>query len=221
MIAGPGSFLDVLCADGPGRDRADEMALYGQFIGSWEADIITHERSGLEHRGSGEIHFAWVLEGRAIQDVWMIPRRSERRPGIPSLPVAGNWYARRSASTIPASTPGTFFGSIRRHKSTRGRSGGPGAMTSSRKARCPTGRSCDGALPASPRILSTGLANIRPMRAPHGGFRSRCLPGVSRRREGRGLLPRAGSGLCMPLAAEVRSLHLFTRSKTSPRRSIG
>jgi hypothetical protein len=92
MIAAAGSFLDVLCADGPAHDWADKMALYGRFIGSWEADIITHERSGVEHRGCGEIHFAWVLEGRAIQDVWMIPRRSERRPGIPSLPVAGNWY---------------------------------------------------------------------------------------------------------------------------------
>jgi hypothetical protein len=92
MIAGPGSFFDVLSADGPASDCADKMALYGRFIGSWEADIIAHERSGVEHRGSGEIHFAWVLEGRAIQDVWMIPRRNERRPGIPSLPVAGNWY---------------------------------------------------------------------------------------------------------------------------------
>jgi hypothetical protein len=33
-----------------------------------------------------------VLEGRAIQDVWMIPRRAERRHGMPAMPVAGNWY---------------------------------------------------------------------------------------------------------------------------------
>jgi hypothetical protein len=26
------------------------------------------------HQGKGEIHFGWVLEGRAIQDVWMTPR---------------------------------------------------------------------------------------------------------------------------------------------------
>jgi hypothetical protein len=86
------SFLDVLCADGPASDRAEKIALYGQFIGSWNTDIVSHEQNGAAHRGNGEIHFGWVLEGRAIQDVWMIPRRAERRPGIPAMPVAGNWY---------------------------------------------------------------------------------------------------------------------------------
>ena len=85
-------FLDVLHADGPANDRTEKMALYGQFIGSWDTDIVTHEQNGVEHRGNGEIRFGWVLEGRAIQDVWMIPRRAERRPGYPVLPVAGNWY---------------------------------------------------------------------------------------------------------------------------------
>jgi hypothetical protein len=33
-----------------------------------------------------------VLEGRAIQDVWMIPRLQDRQPGIQPLPGAGNWY---------------------------------------------------------------------------------------------------------------------------------
>jgi hypothetical protein len=85
-------FLDVLHAHGPAVDQEKKMALYGQFIGSWDTDIVTHEPNGVEHRGNGEIHFGWVLEGRAIQDVWMIPRRAERRPDMPALPVAGNWY---------------------------------------------------------------------------------------------------------------------------------
>jgi hypothetical protein len=92
MSGARNSFLDVLHAEGPASDRAEKMALYGQFIGSWNTDIVSHEQSGAEHRGNGEIHFGWVLEGRAIQDVWMIPRRAERRPGIPAMPVAGNWY---------------------------------------------------------------------------------------------------------------------------------
>jgi hypothetical protein len=29
-----------------------------------------------------------VLEGRAVQDVWIIPRPA----GSPALPIAGNWY---------------------------------------------------------------------------------------------------------------------------------
>ena len=92
MSAGPSSFLDVLHADGPAGDRAAKMALYGQFVGSWGTDVVSYEQDGAEHRGHGEIHFGWVLEGRAIQDVWMIPRRTERRADTPAMPVAGYWY---------------------------------------------------------------------------------------------------------------------------------
>jgi hypothetical protein len=28
---------------------------------------------GGRHQGPGEIHFGWVLEGRAVQDVWILP----------------------------------------------------------------------------------------------------------------------------------------------------
>ena len=62
-------FLDVLHAHGPAVDLEKKIALYGQFIGSWDTDIVTHEPNGVEHRGNGEIHFGWVLEGRAIQGV--------------------------------------------------------------------------------------------------------------------------------------------------------
>jgi hypothetical protein len=86
------SFIDVLHTDRPAQDRADKMGLYGWFIGQWDMDVTTYEQNGAAHRGSGEIHVGWVLEGRAIQDVWMIPPRAKRGPNAPILPVAGNWY---------------------------------------------------------------------------------------------------------------------------------
>lgn len=85
-------LVTVLHAAGPAPERADALRLYGQFVGDWEADIVTYTPDGIRHQGQGEIHFGWVLEGRAIQDVWMIPRRKERRPDSPAMPVAGNWY---------------------------------------------------------------------------------------------------------------------------------
>jgi hypothetical protein len=95
------SFDTVLHADGPASDRAEKLALYGQFIGDWDADIVTYTPDGIHHKGTGEIHFWWILQGRAIQDVWMIPRLVDRRPGIPAMPVAGNWYG----TTIRAYDP--------------------------------------------------------------------------------------------------------------------
>ena len=67
------AFLDALRADGPARDRAGGMALYAWLIGSWEMDAVVHADDGTTHRGRGEVHAGWVLEGRAIQDVWILP----------------------------------------------------------------------------------------------------------------------------------------------------
>jgi hypothetical protein len=72
-------LIRVLHADGPATDRAAALALYGRFIGDWDADIVTYTPDGVRHHGQGEIHFGWILEGRAIQDVWMIPQRTASR----------------------------------------------------------------------------------------------------------------------------------------------
>jgi hypothetical protein len=60
-------------SDGPATDRADKMNLYGWLIGRWTMDATVHPDDGGAHRGTGEIYFGWVLEGRAIQDVWILP----------------------------------------------------------------------------------------------------------------------------------------------------
>jgi len=88
----PPSLISVLHADGPAADRAKQLDLYGQFVGRWNTDVVTHTPDGARHQSKGEIHFGWVLQGRAIQDVWMIPRLEDRRPDTLPLPVAGNWY---------------------------------------------------------------------------------------------------------------------------------
>src|SRR5215831_10192934 len=92
MTAQSNSFLQALHSDAPASDRADKMSLYGWLIGRWDMDAVVHLDDSSKHNGRGQIHFGWVLEGRAIQDVWIIPRRAERRPGMPAMPVAGNWY---------------------------------------------------------------------------------------------------------------------------------
>ena len=75
------AFLDALGADGPSADRAGKMDLYGRFIGSWDLDVRQFADDGRERRRAGEWHFGWALEGRAIQDVWIVPPRGELRQG--------------------------------------------------------------------------------------------------------------------------------------------
>ena len=87
------TFIDILHSDRPALDRADKLGLYGFLVGSWETTVVAHEENGATHTNPGEIHAGWVLEGRAIQDVWMLPRRAERQTDAPRLlPVTGDWY---------------------------------------------------------------------------------------------------------------------------------
>ena len=71
-------FLDALHAAGAAQDRAGRMDLYGWLIGAWELDVSEFRADGTTLRRPGEWHFGWVLEGRAIQDVWIVPPRGAR-----------------------------------------------------------------------------------------------------------------------------------------------
>jgi hypothetical protein len=71
-------FLDALHAEGPAADRAGKMDLYGQFVGSWNLDVTEYRDDGTPRRRAGEWHFGWALEGRAVQDVWIVPPRGQR-----------------------------------------------------------------------------------------------------------------------------------------------
>ena len=67
------SFFDALQSDGPASDRADKMGLYGWLVGDWTMEGTVHAADGSRHEVQGRIHAGWVLEGRAIQDVWILP----------------------------------------------------------------------------------------------------------------------------------------------------
>jgi len=72
------SFRSALGANGRSPEIPEAADAYGWLIGSWELDVRKYrvDVSGLGLKG--EAHFGWVLEGRAVQDVWIMPRRAER-----------------------------------------------------------------------------------------------------------------------------------------------
>ena len=76
------SFQTVLAAPGRASEIPDEADLYGWLIGSWELDV-RHYGVDVSARGlRGAAHFGWVLEGRAVQDVWVMPRPEDRTPEL-------------------------------------------------------------------------------------------------------------------------------------------
>jgi hypothetical protein len=57
------------------------MNLYDRFIGSWEAEAKAFLPDGSTRRHYWQIRFDRVLEGRAIQDIWITPPRSGPNAG--------------------------------------------------------------------------------------------------------------------------------------------
>lgn len=86
----------ALCAAGPHPEHADALMLFGQFVGEWDFDWASYGEEGEQTlTGAGEWIFGWVLEGRAVQDVWIIPSRARR--GDAGAPVGEygttlRWY---------------------------------------------------------------------------------------------------------------------------------
>jgi hypothetical protein len=64
-------LLEGLGAEGPYPEIASKLSLFGQFVGDWE---ITEWRQmdpeGHWSTDRGELHWRWILGGRAVQDVW-------------------------------------------------------------------------------------------------------------------------------------------------------
>jgi hypothetical protein len=83
------AFLEILHSAGrsPAIPPADD--LYGWLIGSWELDLTAYDDDGNVTRSKGEAHFGWVLQGLAVQDVFINPRRADRGPESPKF---ANWY---------------------------------------------------------------------------------------------------------------------------------
>jgi len=84
-------MLDVLAAAGPHPDHAQELMLFGRFVGAWEMEGVQIAQDGGTTSFRGEWHFGWVLDGRAIQDVLVSPGEEYGTTVRFYDPVTGAW----------------------------------------------------------------------------------------------------------------------------------
>lgn len=73
----------ALHVSAPVPELADELMLFGRFVGSWDIVWLGRGEAGEPIERHGELHFGWVLGGRAVQDVWILPGRGEPGEGVP------------------------------------------------------------------------------------------------------------------------------------------
>jgi hypothetical protein len=83
------SFLDILASARRDPDIRPQDDLYGFLIGSWRLDVVAYPDAGPVTKSAAEAHCARVLDGRAVQDVFINPQRADRTPDSPRF---ANWY---------------------------------------------------------------------------------------------------------------------------------
>jgi hypothetical protein len=76
------AFAEVLQAAGPDPDLAGPLALFGRFTGAWDIEWRGADQDGKPATMRGDLHFGWVLDGRAVQDVWRVPSPGAAAPGL-------------------------------------------------------------------------------------------------------------------------------------------
>lgn len=64
-------MVATLSAAGPHRSLGDQARVWDRFIGTWDADFGFIGDDGSVRHAPGEIDFGWVLDGRAVQDLWI------------------------------------------------------------------------------------------------------------------------------------------------------
>ena len=68
----------ALSAAGRSPEIPESDDVYGWLVGSWDLDVHRYWVDVAERGIKGEVHCGWVLEGRAVQDVWIMPERAKR-----------------------------------------------------------------------------------------------------------------------------------------------
>ena len=71
-------FIKALVSKNKSNIVPAEHNLFGHFVGEWDFEWIDCYGTAEERHIKGEWIFQWILEGTAIQDVFICPSRKER-----------------------------------------------------------------------------------------------------------------------------------------------
>lgn len=92
-------MLSALGTSGPRSANATGSHTFDRVIGDWEFDCTIYPDDGKSYQFDGEWKFDWILDGTAIQDVWM-GYKEGRTPGQRHMgttlrffdPKIGQWH---------------------------------------------------------------------------------------------------------------------------------
>ena len=65
------TMINVLGVPGPNPALGEEAETFDRLVGTWDAEFTFPRPDGMSSRKQGELHFGWVMDGYAIQDLWI------------------------------------------------------------------------------------------------------------------------------------------------------
>ncbi len=77
-------MISVLGAPRPHPSYGNQADIFGRFVGTWDCDYSFIANNGNVTHKKGELLFGWILDGRALQDIWIsypIHPKEERKAG--------------------------------------------------------------------------------------------------------------------------------------------
>ena len=75
-------MVTALKALGPLSSLGDQAKVFGRFVGTWDGEYTEFSKDGKASRSSGEWIFGWVMDGRAMQDLFIIHPSAAHQDGF-------------------------------------------------------------------------------------------------------------------------------------------
>ena len=65
------AMINVLGSGDANPSIGDEAKTFDRLVGTWDADFTFYRKDGSVSHKKGELLFGWVMDGHAIQDLWI------------------------------------------------------------------------------------------------------------------------------------------------------
>ena len=64
-------MITALASTNPNASMGNEARTFDRFVGTWDCDFSFHLDDGSVRHKRAELLFGWILDGRAVQDIWI------------------------------------------------------------------------------------------------------------------------------------------------------
>jgi hypothetical protein len=77
------AMIAELSASAPHSSLGDQAQVFDRMVGTWDCDFGFIAEDGSVRHVPGELRFGWIIDGRALQDIWITyPKPGSKERGV-------------------------------------------------------------------------------------------------------------------------------------------